>query len=297
MKNKLVSLYSGCGGLDLGLEKAGFTTVYANDLEPLCELTFANNFKSAKYFNGDVEEYLDFLRTNKISGDKNLSDVALVAGGPPCPPFSKSRFYRKDAPRALADPKAEKTVSTFFDIVGLIDPKMFLLENVPGITFKSHQSAFDYIIQRTKDFGYTPHWKILNAADYGVPQMRKRFFLVGTKNSEFEFPKATHSKEIDERNLKPWVGCGVVLNELDTDENSSDEGHVAGGKHNNLLKEIPPGDNYLYFTEKEVTMILNLNGDLDIGRSCLNFLQNCLHGLFKLEDQIIWGHFIGKIGF
>ncbi|WP_343633423.1 DNA cytosine methyltransferase [Fluviicola sp.] len=247
---KMISLYSGCGGLDKGLEDAGFTTIFANDIEPLCGLTFAKNFPNAQFFTGNISEYIDYLKTQKIKSPELFEDVDLVAGGPPCPPFSKSRFYLKDKPRALDDPKAEETVSGFFDAVELISPKSFLFENVAGITFKSHQEAFDYIIERTKDLGYEPSYKIVNTADYGVPQIRQRFFLVGTKKNKFVFPSETHSKD-HKNGLKNWEGCGKVLKDIDTEENASDEGHRAGGKHHHLLKDIPPGDNYLFFTEKK----------------------------------------------
>lgn len=250
MKHKLVSLYSGCGGLDLGLEKAGFTTVYANDLEPLCEEVFKLNMPHTKFYTGGVLDYLTFLKEEKTKNPKIFEDIDLLAGGPPCPPFSKSRFYLKDKPRALKDPKGEETVSSFFEAIKIVSPKAFLFENVAGITFKSHRDAFDYIITRTKELDYKFSFKIINTANYGVPQIRQRFFLVGTKFKEFQFPIETHSKLSNNDLLKPWVTSGEVLNDLDTLENDSDEGHFAGGKDHKLLCEVPPGQNYLYFTEK-----------------------------------------------
>jgi len=249
-KYNLVSLYSGCGGLDLGLEKAGFTTIYANDIEPLCQEVFKLNMPHTNFFTGGVVEYLSFLKEEKVKNPTVFENIDLLAGGPPCPPFSKSRFYLKDKPRALNDPKGEETVSSFFEAVKIVSPKAFLFENVAGITFKSHKDAFDYIITKTKDLGYKFSFKIINTANYGVPQIRKRFFLVGTRDEEFQFPIETHTKLPNKSSLKPWITSGEVLNDLDTEENASDVGHFAGGKDHNLLCEVPPGQNYLYFTEK-----------------------------------------------
>jgi DNA (cytosine-5)-methyltransferase 1 len=249
MKYNLISLYSGGGGLDLGLERVNFQTLYANDIEDLCKETYRKNLPETDFFSGSVTEYLEFLKAKKHENPIIFDNIHLVAGGPPCPPFSKSRFYLKNKPRALNDPNAEVTISSYFEALSIINPKAFLFENVAGITYKSHQEAFDYVINSAKDFGYTVSWKIINTADYGVPQIRQRFFLIGMKGKKFVFPDETHSKKSLE-NRKPWVSCGEVLNDLDTIINSGDEGHFAGGKHNHLLKDIPPGDNYLFYTEK-----------------------------------------------
>lgn len=255
MKKKLVSLYSGCGGLDLGLENAGFETIYANDNAKWCKETWRVNFPEANFFLGEVSNYLKYLENVKVTSPEKLEDIFLVAGGPPCPPFSKSRFYLKNKPRALDDPSAEETITNYFKIVALVNPKVFLLENVPGIAYKSHKEALDFLIRTSEELGYKTSWEILNAADFGVPQIRQRFILVGSKRNKFIFPKTSHSKkdllELDFERKLPWVTAGDVLNDLDTDENANDAGHYAGGKHNELLKEIPPGDNYLYFTKEK----------------------------------------------
>jgi DNA (cytosine-5)-methyltransferase 1 len=254
MKKKMVSLYSGCGGLDLGLENAGFSTIFANDNAKWCKDTWQINFPHTDFFLGGVADYLNYLEQIKRTSPARLKDIFLVAGGPPCPPFSKSRFYLKDKPRALNDPSAEETITNYFKIVDLIKPEVFLLENVPGIAYKSHKEALDFLIKTSEELGYKTNWAILNAADYGVPQIRQRFILIGSRKKKFIFPEATHTKrelhQINLDNKLPWVTTGDVLNDLDTDENASDKGHYAGGKHNELLKQIPPGDNYLYFTKE-----------------------------------------------
>lgn len=248
MKYNLISLYSGGGGLDLGLEQANFKTLYANDIEKLCEKTYKLNLPQTKFFTGPVEEYLEFLKTEKKNYPKLFDNIHLLAGGPPCPPFSKSRFYRIDKPRALSDPNAEITISCFFKALEIVKPESFFFENVAGITYKSHKEAFDYIMERALSLGYIVSWKIVNTANFGIPQIRQRFFMVGMRTRKFIFPEETHCKEFSP-NRKPWVTSGEVLNDLDTEMNFDDKGHFAGGKHHYLLKDIPLGDNYLFYTE------------------------------------------------
>lgn len=249
MKYNLISLYSGGGGLDLGLENAGFKTLYANDTEKLCKETFKYNLTHAEFFTGSVVSYLDFLKEQKKLKPELFNNIHLVAGGPPCPPFSKSRFYRSEMPRALNDPNAEMTISSYFKAIEIIKPQVFLFENVAGITYKSHKEAFDFILEESKGLGYEVSWKIVNTANYGIPQIRQRFFMIGTRKGKFIFPEETHSEK-KESSKAQWVPCKEVLSDLDTEENASDERHFAGGKYNFLLKEVPPGDNYLFFTEK-----------------------------------------------
>lgn len=249
--SNLISLFSGCGGLDLGMEQAGFNTVLANDNAKWCEKTFAHNFPNAKFFTDSIDQLVEKIQTPEFS--HYLEDIKLVAGGPPCPPFSKSRFYRKELPRGMEDDSAKLTINSYFKIVELANPQAFIFENVPGMAFKSNSDALNYIIERGEELGFKVNWKILNSADYGVPQQRKRFFLVGLKSKKFIFPDPTHS-DFTSKNYsafcKPWVTAGDAISDLDTEENADDKGHYAGGKHNHLLKDIPPGQNYLFYTKE-----------------------------------------------
>jgi DNA (cytosine-5)-methyltransferase 1 len=247
-----VSLFSGCGGLDLGLERSGFKILLANDIDSFCQQSYLANWPNAKFYLGSVTDLTSELLKKYLKED--FDKVDLLAGGPPCPPYSKSRFYRKEKPRALDDPIGWETLEGYLFVLSLLQPKTFLLENVPGLAYKVHKSALDLIIKRASVLGYKCIGKVINTADYGIPQIRERFFLIGTKKGEFLFPEATHKNPNSEGLFdvikRPWETAGAAIGDLDNEENSNDEGHFAGGKYNNLLKEIPPGDNYLYFTEK-----------------------------------------------
>lgn len=249
MSNQLtsVSLFSGCGGLDLGLESAGFRTLFATDSEKNCKATYEHNFPAAHF---DLRRIGEIRREDFISvlGPK-AQNLDLLAGGPPCPPFSKSRFYRKDMPRALDDPNGLETIEGYLNVLDWLRPRAFILENVKGLSYKVHSDALETIVSRAEDLGYTVSQRTLNAADFGVPQIRERFFVVGLLDGRFEFPKPSHDKN-GSNGLPKWVNAGAVLSDLDTEENADDTGHFAGGKYHHLLKLIPPGQNYLHLTEK-----------------------------------------------
>lgn len=246
---RAVSLFSGAGGLDLGLRDAGYSIVAAVDTDVYAAKSHEKNFPETAFFNGSIADFTED-RVAQMVGAEVLDDVDLLVGGPPCPPFSKSRFYRTDKPRAMNDPVGEVTISGYLETLRWLRPKAFLLENVAGMAFKVHRETLDHIVATAESYGYRCEYRVLNAADYGVPQIRQRFFIVGTLDGEFSWPVPTHADPAAEGSLLPWETAGSVLRDLDTEENASDDGHVAGGKHHDLLEQIPPGDNYLFFTAK-----------------------------------------------
>lgn len=247
MALRAISLFSGCGGLDLGLHAAGFKTVLAMDSEPLCAETWHRNFPTVPFISKRIGNLSRSDITEALG--RTVEDIALVAGGPPCPPFSKSRFYRKDKPRALDDPNGWETVHGFLNVLDWVRPRAFILENVKGLAYRVHADALDTIINRAEQLGYNVSHAVLNAADFGVPQIRERCFVVGSLASEVQLPIPTHSKGPVEGRER-WRSAGSALSDLDTEEAACHQGHFAGGQHHELLKQIPPGDNYLFFTEK-----------------------------------------------
>jgi len=248
----LISLFSGCGGLDLGLARAGFQVLFASDIDANCQKSFSNNFDCVPYFKGSISQVDRKVIEKHVNG--NVKSVDLLAGGPPCPPFSKSRFYRKEKPRALDDPLGDETINGYLNALRVIRPRAFLLENVAGLAYKVHNDALQHILKVAEELGYECAQKVINAADYGVPQKRERFILIGMRGHKFVFPQQTHAdpkkRNFETLNCAPWKTTGEVLLDLDTEENADDAGHFAGGRHHELLKQVPPGDNYLFFTEK-----------------------------------------------
>ena len=182
-----------------------------------------------------------------------LRDIDVLAGGPPCPAYSKSRFYRTDKKRALEDENSF-TLYEYFRALEEIRPRVFFFENVFGFVYKPHQAAFQLLRERADYLGYDICYKVVNTANYGVPQIRERFICVGVQRGfgeKFVFPEETHynPEKADQSasGKRPWVTCGEAIGDLDYDL-PEDKDMQAGSKHKDLLKLVPPGDNYLFFT-------------------------------------------------
>lgn len=241
-----ISLFSGCGGLDIGVEAAGFRIAVASDADLTCAETYKVNFPKIPFITDKISN-VSAAQLLEAAGLRR-GQVDLLVGGPPCPAFSKSRFYRKEKPRALDDPIAAETVGGYLRILEEVRPKTFLLENVRGLAYGVHRDALNHILQTASKLGYSTSWNIVNAADFGVPQIRERCLVMGSLLGEVSPPPVTHSKYASEQELLPWVSAGNALNDLDTEENAGDEGHFAGGQHHSILRGIPPGQNYLFYT-------------------------------------------------
>jgi len=242
---KIVSIFSGVGGIDAGFKKAGFKTVFATDIWDLACESLKKNHPDTEVICDNIEN-IDFKKIRR-----KYESIDGLVGGPPCPPFSKSRFYRKEKERGIDDEDGFITVSNYFRAVEELNPKFFLFENVHGFVFKPHKSALEFVEKESKKHGYKLFHHVLNSADYGVPQTRHRFICIGVKEkmSDFVFPMQTHSdpsKRIGK--TKPWVTC-KVLDDIDFDLKEDDK-MQAGSKHKKLLELIPPGDNYLFFTKE-----------------------------------------------
>lgn len=269
-----ISLFSGVGGLDLGLSRAGFKPYVFLDKDPDCckslELNREKYWKECKrIIEGKIEdcEVLDIL---KIAG-YNKGEIALVFGGPPCQPFSKSAFWSPNrwsdgkpirpengksrsvkSFKGLEDPRAG-LINEFVAIVREAQPVAYLIENVRGLSYKTSKPMLDSVLESLKEAGYTTNPEVLNAVEYGVPQKRERLFIIGTREGvKLEFPKPTHfSKKKPDcyaTGGKPFVTAGMAISDLDRDY--EDDELKVEGKWGHLLPEIPPGDNYLFFTEK-----------------------------------------------
>jgi DNA (cytosine-5)-methyltransferase 1 len=253
----VVSLFSGCGGLDFGFEAAGWDVPFRNDFDARSCETLSLNSK-AKVLCAPIEEVLSSEIKSVVGSCKNSVD--LVIGGPPCQPFSKSAYWSNGDTLRLKDPRAH-TLDEYFRVVEDLTPKAFLLENVHGISYSGKEEGFQFILQKIKEINkkcgtdYRPSWRVLNAADYGVPQLRIRFILVAFKSGHhFKFPEPTH-EDHDSGNStlfnfkRPsYATAWDALRSLTPDP---DEKLTVGGKWGELLPSIPEGENYLWHTNRK----------------------------------------------
>lgn len=243
---KLISLYTGIGGLDFGFEAAGFETTVALEMDrAACANIRAN--RPWPVIEGDINA----VSSNEILkvGKLKAGEADALIGGPPCQPFSKSGYWARGDSLRLDDPRAD-TIDAYLRVLRDTQPKTFLLENVPGIAYKGKMEALERIlagleqINRETGARYAACWKILNAADFGVPQMRERFVMVGARDgARFEFPKTTHGDGALPHHTA-WDAIG------DLPEMPNEPSIAMGGKWADLLPTIPEGQNYLWHTDR-----------------------------------------------
>jgi DNA (cytosine-5)-methyltransferase 1 len=182
-----VDLFCGCGGISVGLQSAGFNVLAGVDINKKYICSFTKNFPRAKTITEDItcippNEFLDKIELKK-------GELTLLAGGPPCQGFSKN-VPRKH--RFLEDDR-NQLIRTFLNYCEGLQPKMILMENVAEMRNGFNQAYTQEIEQRLNDAGYTVHHAVLTAADYGVPQRRRRAFFMATRlGFSFETPPRTH---------------------------------------------------------------------------------------------------------
>ncbi len=193
---KLVSLFTGAGGLDLGFEKVGFQVIWANEFDKSIWKTFEHNFPHTK---------LDKKSITEVQSCE-VPDADGFIGGPPCQSWSEA-----GAGRGIDDKRGQ----LFHDYIRLLkdkQPKFFLAENVSGILHPKHSEAFSNIIKEFENAGYVVSQKLLNANDYDVPQDRLRVIIIGYHKDlgkKFEFPEPQIYKPVlrdaiyDLRRAKP----------------------------------------------------------------------------------------------
>ena len=196
----VLSLFSGGGGLDLGFISEGYKILWAIDNTPNAVATYKANI-------GDHIVCEDINRVNVAA----LPKADVVIGGPPCQSFSLAGNRHTEDDRG-------RLVWKYIEIIDSVKPKAFVFENVTGLQSARNKAGEKILPQLEKAFqeiGYTINVKVLNAADYGVPQRRNRVIIVGLKSGKhFEFPKPTHSEQPELTGLKPYVSVRDALGDL-----------------------------------------------------------------------------------
>ena len=194
---KLISLFSGAGGMDLGFKQAGFDIIYANDFDEDAVTTYRNNIDDNVVL-GDI---------CKIDSNEIPDNPDVVIGGFPCTGFSIANTKRN------MDDERNYLYQQLLRVVKDKQPKIFVAENVKGLLSMEKGKVIKMIVNDFKDIGYDVNYKILNAADYGVPQARERVIIIGNKcGIKNIFPKQTHTDKskaqqtlLSSNGLKPYI--------------------------------------------------------------------------------------------
>lgn len=240
-----LSLFSGAGGLDIGFHDAGFAVRDMVEIEARFAATLSHNANPEALFSGSRIHAVD-IREFSLDAE---TQYEFIIGGPPCQTFSAAG-RRAAGVKGTSDPRGV----LFEDYVRLLrkaKPKGFLFENVYGIVGAEQGEPWRLIVRSFEDAGYKLAYRVLDTADYGVPQHRERLFIVGIRSDlaklglKFRFPRPTHGP--DSPDQRPFNTAGKALSKLGPQETL---GTGIQGRWSSLISEIPPGLNYSFFTSE-----------------------------------------------
>lgn len=238
MDDKLtaISLFSGAGGMDIGVQQAGFNILSCLELDKNCCETLRENIsregRKTVVYEGDIKA---FAPEQLLEGlGYNPGEIDLLFGGPPCQSFSQIGKQQ-----SLLDERG----LLLFQIVRYakaIQPRAIMIEQVKGLLTAKDLSGkrggvFEQFIRELEGLDYVPKWRVMLAADYGVPQLRERVFIVATKKPNgFQFPNPTHSKPSEAMNwfnLPPYRTVGDVIHGLGKPVAKSDSAEIPDNSH------------------------------------------------------------------
>lgn len=229
-KINVVDLFAGVGGLSYGFSKIDdFNIILANEIEPDIAKAYSINHPNVNMLNCDINS----LTEEKIKENLNGQTVDLVVGGPPCQSYS-----------TLGKRQMDERANLFLQykrVLQVLKPKAFVFENVTGLLSMDKGKLFPKIQKEFEDIGYKLKFKVLNAVDYGVPQLRERVILVGIQNeNNFEYPKATHGK-----GLKPYVTLEDAIGDLPKIKSGETSNVYSNKSNNDFLKFVRNNGNTL----------------------------------------------------
>ena len=239
-KYTAISLFSGAGGLDIGLEKAGIDIVIGQDFDKACVDTLIANGKTV--LSGDIRD-IEPQQILNLTGLKQYEPF-LICGGPPCQPFSTAGKRM-----GINDPRG----SLFMDFIRMIDyirPRFFIMENVKGIMSsplkdeagqRQPGTVLEVILSEFDKLGYKTVYGLLDAVNYGAPQFRERFILIGSRDHEDVFlPIPTHFQKHQKPEYR-WKTLRQALEGIDTE---NDECASLSPERVKYLKMVPEGGNW-----------------------------------------------------
>jgi len=187
MKFTYIDLFSGAGGLSLGFDNAGFKNIFSLDVEDSFCRTYRRNFPKHNLIEKDIKK-LSKLEISKIVGNKK---VDVIVGGPPCQGFSIAGNIGR---KFINDPR-NYLFKEFIRVVKIVQPEYFIMENVSRLYTHNNGKTREDVLSRFNEIGYNVQCKVLNSADYGVPQIRKRVIFIGSnKTKNLLFPEKSAAR-------------------------------------------------------------------------------------------------------
>lgn len=241
MTYNAIDLFSGAGGLHIGFEKAGFNIKLCIDNNDLVERTHRRNFPNIPMINRDIRN----VSSEEIMGYVDTGKIDVIIGGPPCQGFSTigKRVSSDPEKRSKHDPRNE-LVLTYAKLIRELRPKFILMENVKGILTLQDGAYLSNVLKQLREAGYEADYKLINMADYGVPEIRERVIIVGNRvGLPIEFPKPDHSDDPND-GLPMWKNCWDVIKDLESFGDIPEFNHVAlkhTEKNIERYKLIPEG--------------------------------------------------------
>lgn len=225
---KAIDLFCGAGGLTLGLRRAGWAVVAGVDIDEAVKETYRNNNPGVRFVSADIRSVTDQdIRT--LAGAIPGAEL-LLAGCAPCQPFSKQR-------RAGLRRRGDATlIGQFARLVMALEPRVVLMENVPGIAAVPGFSSFRRLLKTLRDCGYACDHGVLNARDFGVPQHRRRYVLLAVRGPSAKLPSPTHDPASDAVTVRETINRFPAIEA--GDDNPSIPNHCAARLSDRNLRRI-----------------------------------------------------------
>lgn len=249
----VISLFSGAGGLDLGVEDAGGDITVFVEPQSDCVGTLYRNRRFFPSMRAIIARPIEELPTEQVLAAARLKrgEGALLIAGPPCQPFSKSGYWLQDRRSGTSDKRAS-LLSEFLRVLREAQPQAFILENVASLIHPSHWTVFEKLLSGIRSVGYAIDWKLVHAVEFGVPQTRSRIFVLGLRGKHPpRFPEPTHWWDPrithEGRKLRPPETAGKWITPLEKESLREPE-EVFRGKWARMIRKVPPGWNYKYLT-------------------------------------------------
>ena len=235
-KLKVIDLFCGVGGLSYGFaHDDNFEIVAANEILPNMAKAYSLNHPAAKVYVGDIKDF----GAEKIEKDLNIkaSEIDIIVGGPPCQAYSTVGKRLTDDPRG-------KLFQEYYRVLKEFNPKLFLFENVKGLLSMQGGELLKTIISLFESLGYKVQYKLLNAADFGAPQIRERVIIIGSKlKNDFQYPSQTHysteeTPDLFRNGLKPHLTLEEAISDLPFIKSGSERFEYASKPQNEFQKKM-----------------------------------------------------------